>query len=311
MIVPMLISCIVNTLFRDFMQIGDPMTAVFTSKGTMVVCGILLVTNGSQLQIKKLGLVAKRCGSMILVKICMTFLLGLLYFYFFGLEGFAGIPLVAFVACVLGTNPGVHLALMNSYGDKIDEAAFGPLNLLVAPAVPATVILLCAGGSCDLSAILATFVPFFLGILLGNLDEQISEMFANANVVLLPFMGICLGAGINLTAAIQAGIPGFLLTFLYYLINFFPLVLFDRHILKQRGHSAAALCSASGLSLVVPTLLASIDSKFAPFADAAIAQQALVVVITAFLTPYLTKLVVDYDTRRKAKLQALSHTPAD
>ena len=304
MVVPMLVSCIINTLFPEFMQIGNPMTATFTKAGTMTVCGIILVTNGTQIKIRQLGLVAKRCGSMMLLKIAMTFVLGYGYYYFFGLEGFAGIPLVAFIACILGTNPGVHLALMNSYGDKMDEAAFGPLNLLVAPAVPATVIMLCAGGSFDLSSVLATFIPFLFGIVLGNLDDSFTQMFSNANVILLPFIGICLGAGINLSAAVEAGIPGFILTVLYYVINFFPLVLFDRMVIKQRGHSGAALCAASGLSLTVPGLLATIDPKFAPFVDASVAQQALAVVITAFLTPYLTKFVVDYDTRRKAKKAA-------
>ena len=214
------------------------------------------------------------------------------------MNGFWGISIVSFIAVICGTNPGVHLALMNHYGDQIDAAAFGPLNLLVAPAVPATLILLCVGQSCDMSALIATFVPFLAGIIIGNLDDQMSLLFKNANNIILPFMGICLGAGINLTAAVNAGLPGLVLTVLFYLLNFFPLVLFDRKVLHQRGHSGAALCCASGLSLVVPTLLATTNPLFAPYAESALAQQALVVVITAFLTPFLTKWFVEWDKKR-------------
>lgn len=295
---PMLLSCILNTLFPDFLRMGDPMTAIFTSKGTMTVCGILLFTNGTQLKLKNMPAVLKRCGSLIGLKLVITITTGLIFFSVFGISGFCGISIIAFVATICGTNPGVHLALMNTYGDNIDSAAFGPLNLLVAPAVPATLVLLCVGESCDMSALVATFVPFIVGILIGNLDNDMSDLFKNSNNIILPFMGICLGAGINLTSAVNAGLPGLVLTCIFYMINFFPLVIFDRKVLGQRGHSGAALCSASGLSLVVPTLLSSINPIFAPYAQAALSQQALVVVITAFLTPFLTRWLVSWDKKK-------------
>ena len=54
LIVPMLLAAIINTMLPSLFQIGDPTTALFTSKGTMVLIGMILFISGTQLDLSQL-----------------------------------------------------------------------------------------------------------------------------------------------------------------------------------------------------------------------------------------------------------------
>ncbi|MCZ4141671.1 hypothetical protein BZG17_28090, partial [Escherichia coli] len=62
LIVPMMLAAVVNTVFPQFFQMGDPTTALFTSKGTMVLIGMILLVSGTQLNLRKLPVTLKRAG---------------------------------------------------------------------------------------------------------------------------------------------------------------------------------------------------------------------------------------------------------
>ena len=51
-------------------------------------------------------------------------------------------------------------------------------------------------------------------MILGNLDKSFSDFLAPAGPILIPFVGLTLGAGIDLSAVIKGGPSGVLLGFM-------------------------------------------------------------------------------------------------
>ena len=94
--------------------------------------------------------------------------------------------------------PAFYIGLMDAYGDDIDRAAYGLLNLISIPAVPICILSFENSGGLNYMALLASVVPFLLGMLLGNLDPAIRRLFAPAGTICLPFLGFTLGTSINL-----------------------------------------------------------------------------------------------------------------
>lgn len=307
LIIPMLISAIINTFCPNIVQIGDPTTAVFTSKGTMVLIGMILFISGSQLKLSEVMVTLKRGGVLTLIRIILGWCLGYLFITTFGVDGVWGISAVAFIATITSTNPGLYLALMNSYGDNVDRATFGILNILAVPILPLIILNSSSGVAIDYLGIVATFVPFLLGMLLGNVDTKIQEFFSVGTVILLPFLGISFGSYIDLMLAVQAGVSGILLTILFLVVCMLPVVYMDKLLLKRPGYSAAASCSVAGISLVVPTLAAKLNSIYVPFIQVAIAQIALAVIITSIIVPYITKAIVEI-SKKKSKKSADSYS---
>ncbi|PZT55531.1 2-keto-3-deoxygluconate permease [Paenibacillus silvae] len=289
LIVPMLLAAVINTVFPSFFQIGDPTTALFTSKGTMVLIGMILFISGTQLDVSQLLMTLKRAGVLCIVRIGIGWLGGWAFVHFFGIGGIGGISAAAFIAVLTSCNPGLYLALMNTYGDQVDRAAFGVLNLIAVPVIPLMILNSASGVGIDALSVLATLVPFLLGMLLGNLDGHIRGFFTPGTRILLPFLGISFGSNINLQIAFQSSLSGLLLTVLFMLLCLIPLVLVDRVILKRPGYAAAAVCSVAGLSMVVPAMAAELNPAYAPYVDQSIAQIAFAVILTSVSVPYIVK----------------------
>ncbi|MDK8193888.1 2-keto-3-deoxygluconate permease [Paenibacillus sp. UMB7766-LJ446] len=296
LIVPMLLAAVINTLFPSFFQIGDPTTALFTSKGTMVLIGMILLVSGTQLNLSQLLTTLKRAGVLCISRIIISCVFGSAFVHFFGIDGIGGVSAVAFIAVLTSCNPGLYLALMNSYGDDVDRAAFGILNLIAVPVIPIMILNSASGVGIDYLSVLATLVPFLIGILLGNLDSNIQKMFAPGTLILLPFLGTSFGSNINLRIAFQSSLSGLLVTALFLVICLLPLIGIDRVLLKRPGYAAAATCSVAGLSMVVPSMAAGFNPAYEPYVEAAIAQIAFAVILTSILIPYMVKRLAQPDS---------------
>lgn len=203
-----------------------------------------------------------------------------------------GISAVAIIATITSCNPGLYLALVNDYGDEIDAAAFGFLNLIVVPAVPIMILSSASGQGIDAKTIIANLFPFIFGMILGNLDNDFKKLYAPATVILLPFMGICFGSSINIMVALKSGVSGIVLTAIFYLVCLFPLLILDRKVGKRPGYAAIAMSSVAGLSISVPSLAAEMSKVYAPFMDVAMSQIALASIITSVITPMIIKYVI-------------------
>lgn len=292
LIIPMLLAAIINTVSPKILQIGNPTTALFTSKGTMVLLGLMLFFSGTQCKVSQIKTMIKRSGTLCLVKIIIAYGVGIFINNYFGAEGFLGISVVTIIAVVTSCNPGLYLALIDSYGDEVDASAFGILNLIVVPAVPITILSSTSGQGLDFNTIIATLFPFILGIVLGNLDDNFRKLYSSGTAILLPFMGISFGVNINIIVALRAGISGIISTILFYIICLIPLLIIDKKVMKRPGYAATAMSSVAGLSLVVPTLAAELNPVYEKFIQVSIAQIAFVVILTTIITPIITQKII-------------------
>ncbi|MDF2921600.1 MAG: kdgT1 [Paenibacillaceae bacterium] len=292
MLVPMLLASLIHTLAPQLLEIGNPTTALFTGRGTMAIVGVMLVFAGIQVRVGDLLPAARRGGILIGVKLLIDIAAGLLIMGVFGMDGVLGIPAVAWIACLTSCNPGMYIALMNSCGDRVDKANFAILSVVGLPFVPVCVLGFAQNFSIDYVSILATCIPFFVGMLLSIIDGNIREFAKSGTAVMLPFLGFCLGSSIDLTAALGSWWLGLLLYAVYMVVQLPVLFLIDRKLLKQRGHAAVAICCVAGLALTVPSIMAGADPDYERFREAAMAQLSFTVVISAFVTPLLMKALV-------------------
>lgn len=306
MVVPMAIAAIINTFIPSVLQIGNPLTATFTSKGTMCVVGMMLVFTGIQIKPKQIILCLRRGGILSGIKIVIGIVIGILIMRLFGMNGVFGISTLAWVACLTSCNPGLYIALMNDYGDEIDRVNYVLLNVIGLPFIPVCILGFANGNGLDYKSIIATIVPLLLGMLLGCLDPKIREFSKDGVKVLIPFMGFCLGVNINLGLAIHSIGKGMLLFLVYMVFNFIPLYLIDTKLLKQRGHSSAAISCVAGLAMTVPSLMAESDKSYLQYVNEATAQLAFVVVISAIVTPWLVRKVVMKKESKKSAIVANS-----
>lgn len=293
MLVPMLVTAIINTFFPELLRIGDPTTATFTAKGTMGVIGMILFISGSQFKVKEIPAALKRGGMFCFIKILLGFLTSFVVLRFFGQEGFLGISALALIVIMSSCNPGVYMALVNQYGDNIDKAAFGLINIVAVPALPILIMTAHSGSGINWMSIVATLAPFVVGMIVGNLDSKIAAILSPGTPIMLIFMGFCFGSAINIFTAAKAGLSGILAGVIYIVVTI-PVVLFvDRKLLRRPGYAGVAYSSVAGISVSVPSIIGSILPEYQQYVEAATAQAALAMGVTCIAAPIITKWVVD------------------
>ena len=289
LLIPMLIGAIINTAFPNLMTwLGGTSLATFKT-GSMTVVGIILFALGTTTDIKTLGTVLKRNGIVTIAKLVLGFGFGLLFVKLFGIDGIAGVSAVAFVTCICSGNPGIYIGLVNTYGDPADMGNVPIMSVLDLPWFP--MLILAAGGAkLPPADVITVFVPYILGIILGNIDKDFGKLYQPMANIILPFLGFNFGMSLNLLTAAKAGLAGIVLGIVYMILNFPVLLFADRVLNKRPGYVGASMCSVAGFSIVLPTLLGEAYAQYLP---TAIPQIALCLVVSAILCPILTKKVVD------------------
>lgn len=286
--VPMILCAVVNTFFPSALHIGGATTALF-STGTMTVIGMMLFICGSQFQMKDVAPTVKRGFVLFLTKIILGVIVAIAALKYFGPGGIWGIPTIALVSAIATTNAGVYLAISKQLGDNVDSSAFGIMNLVSVPAVPLLLMGIAGGQGLNYMIILATLAPFLIGMLVGNLDADLRKFLAPGSVIVLPFLGFCFGAVINLKEVFSAGGSGLLLTALVLIINLPILIGVDKLILRRPGYAACGVVPSAGAAVAVPMLFAASHPAYHQYATTAAAQIAMAVVITSLITPFIGK----------------------
>ena len=243
MVVPMLLGAIINTFLPEVTNIGSFTTAVFTSAGANTAIGIQLFCLGTTLRVRDMGGVVKRGGVLLISKFVIGAAIGIVVGKVFGPTGVLGLSSLAIISAVTNSNGSIYLALMNSYGDTVDQAAMPLLAINDGPML--TMIAMGIGGLADIPfmALVAAIGPILVGMILGNIDKDLSDFLAPAGTILLPFVGFCLGAGMNLTNIAKGGAQGILLGLVTCLIGGAFIVLCDRFI-SRRDIAFTSFCKA-------------------------------------------------------------------
>ena len=281
MVVPMLLGAIINTFLPEVTNIGSFTTAVFTSAGANTAIGIQLFCLGTTLRVRDMGGVVKRGGVLLISKFVIGAAIGIVVGKVFGPTGVLGLSSLAIISAVTNSNGSIYLALMNSYGDTVDQAAMPLLAINDGPML--TMIAMGIGGLADIPfmALVAAIGPILVGMILGNI-------LAPAGTILLPFVGFCLGAGMNLTNIAKGGAQGILLGLVTCLIGGAFIVLCDRFISRRPGYAGWAVATTAGNAVAVPAVIAEADPSWAQWADVATSQVAASAILTAILVPIIT-----------------------
>ena len=280
MIVPLLIGAILNTFCSSVLQVGSLTTATFSNAGAATAMGIQLVCLGTTLRFNELGSVLKRGGVLLISKFVAGAVIGIVVGKVFGTDGFLGLSALAIICAVTNSNGSVYLSLMQSYGDEVDSGAMALLSLNDGPFF--TLVAMGASGLANIPilSILAAITPIIVGMILGNLDKSFSDFLAPAGPILIPFVGLTLGAGIDLSGVLL----GFMTTF----IGGAFIVLCDRKISKRPGYAGWAVATTAGNAVAVPAVVGLADKSLEAYVPQATAQVAASVVITAILVPIVT-----------------------
>ncbi len=292
MIVPMLITAVLNTFVPGVLKIGGPTTGAFSGAGSMAFIGALLFTAGSQARYSDLRSICSRGGVLVVVRRAVAFICSWLTIKFFGIDGFCGASAMAVTVVLSNCNPGVYAGLMQSYGDNVDKAAMGVINLIAVPATPLVILGIADGTGFDYMSAISTLIPFSLGMILANADEKIRKMFSTATPIVLIFVGACLGASINLRAILNVGLAEVVLIAILLFIFLPIMVVTDRFILRRPGYASVAATCLGGLSVVAPSVIGESLPQYQPYVESATAQMAVVLVFSIIVFPYITKWIV-------------------
>ena len=289
-LVPMLLSALLYTIWPEMLQVGG-ITEAFLGGGNLnFVIGLVTFISGVGIDIKSIPQLLKRHGLLSLLKLILSVGFGLGYIALFGLEGIFGISALAFVVTMASVNSALYVSLVKDYGDEVDQAAFGMINIFSIPVVPVLVFAIQGSAGIDLMPVVNILIPLVLGIVLGNIDTGFRDIFGGGVSLLIPVIGWKIGQSLNLVDAVQEVFLGALLVLLYYVLMS-PLVFADQKLLKQDGVAPMALNAVAALSSSFPAIIAGINPELQAYVTSASAQVLAACLITVIVTPIITKQI--------------------
>lgn len=289
LLVPMFISALLCTFLPNIFKIGGITESFFGSDSLNFILGATIFISGCSLKLSKVTAVLKRYGVLLVLRTLICAVLAVLFYKIFGLNGFLGISFIAFICTITSINPSLFLAIMEDCGDEIDEAAFGLISVFATPVVTMIVFSLTQPASIDFMPIVSMLVPLILGIILGNLDDELSKFLLSGMPFMIFALGWSVGTKINLLEACMASFSGFAMTVLYYLFTAVPLFFIEMKLLKRKGMSSLALSTMAGLSASIPFIIARDNPTMSVYVGNAVAIVTFGVVITSIISPFLAK----------------------
>ena len=289
MVIPLIMGAIFNTFIPDLLNIGGFTTALFKDGATTLI-GAFLFCMGAGIRLKAAPKVLKKGVAITFSKFIVAIGIGLAIDKLFGENGFLGLSALAVISAMSNTNGGLYAALAGQYGDETDVGAIAVISINDGPFM--TMIALGAAGVANIPiiALIAVLAPIFIGMILGNLDEDLRNFLVKGGPVLIPFFAFALGAGMELGSLINAGLPGILLGILTTFVGGIFNILSDKAA-GGSGIAGAAASSTAGNAVATPHALALADPSFSTLAASATPLVAASTVTTAILTPLLTWIV--------------------
>ena len=288
MVVPLLLGSIITTVFPNIWEIGGLTAALFSSAGTNTLLGAQLFCMGTALQVKDMPAVLKRGGVLLIAKFLIGAGIGIAVGKIFGDAGFFGLSTLAIVSAVTNSNGSVYLTLMGNYGDRADAGCFPLLALNDGPFF--TLVALGASGLANIPimSLVAAIIPVALGMIIGNLDHGMRNIFAPMGTAIIPLIGFALGTGINLMNIVKGGVSGILLGLITVFAGGAFIVFCDRFITRRPGYAGWAVATTAGNAVAVPAAVALVDPALETVAATATGQVAASVVISCILVPVIT-----------------------
>jgi 2-keto-3-deoxygluconate permease len=221
-----------------------------------------------------------------------------------GIEGIAGVSILAMLAIFGNSNGALWLAFAGQYGDERDTGAYVASAFDDGPFL--ALIFLGASGLGDIPvlAFAAALIPFIIGLIIGAVDREWTKALDHVPNIVIPFMSFAVGTGINLKTVLTGGFAGIFLGLIVVVFTGGLTYLGYRFILRRGSKSGIGFAAGTtaGNAVAVPAVVAVADPRFEPFVASASAQAATAVLVTALLAP----IVASWALKRAGGLQ-----PAD
>ncbi|WP_085522256.1 2-keto-3-deoxygluconate permease [Tuberibacillus sp. Marseille-P3662] len=336
MVVPLMLGALLNTIdqahlpfiesilkalgasptengYYEFFKIGGFTEALFKT-GSLTLIAMFLFCAGSQMDLKVGGKSLKKGVLVTLSKYLTGLTVGYTFSLFFDpMNGLLGLSSLAIIAAMTNSNGGMFAALTGQYGNRSDVGAVAILSLNDGPFFTLLALGM-MGSQFPFIAFISVLLPILIGMLLGNLDQELRDFLKPGETLTIPFFSFALGAGMNFInffnpKVVGAGVTlGIMTTLLTGLIGIGVLKLF-----REKSQIAGiAEASTAGNAAATPTAIATAAAaaansglmstqraqEFQNIADLATIQISLSTLTTAILCP-LAVILWDRHQRKK------------
>lgn len=293
MLIPLILGSIVGTFAPAVLETGSFTTALFKNSALPLIA-LLIFATGTEVSVKTSGPVFAHTGVILLCKTIIPAGLIVALGAIVGLDGILGVSLLGMLAIIDNSNGGLWLAFTGRYGDKRDRGAYMASALNDGPFF--SMLFLGAAGFADIPfmAFIGALLPFFLGMLIGNLNPHWRDVMKPTAGIVIPFFAFALGTGINLGNVAAGGLSGIVASLIFVPFTG-TLVYLGYRFLLRRGYRSGigfAAGTTAGNAIATPAIIAELDPAFAPYMETATAQVAAAVLVSAILAPLLASLVL-------------------
>ncbi|WP_336715547.1 2-keto-3-deoxygluconate permease [Arthrobacter sp. USHLN218] len=287
MLIPLALGVLMNTFAPAALEIGGFTTALF-KEGALTLIAVLILATGAQITGSHSGKAA--ASTTLVVLVCKTLIPALLVVILglvVGVDGIAGVSILALLAIFGNSNGALWLAFAGQYGDQRDTGAYVASAFDDGPFL--ALIFLGASGLGDIPvlALAAAVIPFIFGLIIGAVDREWTKALDHVPNIVIPFMSFAVGTAIDLKTVLTGGFAGIFLGLGVVCFTGGLTYLGYRYVLRRGPKSGIGFAAGTtaGNAVAVPAVVAIADPRLEPFVASATAQAATAVLVTAVLAP--------------------------
>lgn len=302
MVVPLLLGAIINTCFGGYLwtEFDGTFTTHLWKTGAMPILAMFLFCNATTIDVKRAGVALYKGVVITAVKVLAGIAVGLICGHLFGENGFLGLSTLAIVGALANSNGGLYASLAGEFGDATDVGAVSILSINDGPFF--TMVALGAAGvaKIPLATLVGCVLPIIIGIIMGNLDEDIRKFCAPGATMTIPFFAFPLGAGLNIMNLFKAGAPGIILGVACTLITGLLGYLVYKLLKMDYPEVGGAIGTTAGNAAATPAAVAAADASLLAVSEAATAQITAAIIVTAILCPILVSYLHKIEEKKRA-----------
>ncbi|PZE21555.1 2-keto-3-deoxygluconate permease [Paenibacillus xerothermodurans] len=289
MVIPLLLGASINTFSPHTGEYFGSFTgALFT--GSLPILAVFFFCIGTTINFKATPYILKKGGALLLTKIGVAALAGIVATQLIGHDPsttvLGGLSVLAIVAAMNDTNGGLYMALIGQFGKKEDAGAYSLMSLESGPFLTMVTLGIAGLSSFPWQTMVGAILPLLVGMVIGNLDKELREMFSKAVPAVIPFFAFALGAGLDFKKVAQASFTGLFLGIAVVIVTGAALFFVDK-ITGGNGIAGLAAATTAGNAAAVPAAVAAANPAYKEVAASATIMVAASVIVTAVLVPFI------------------------